>query len=338
MNKRFFLLFLIVGIFLGLAACSGAAEPEEVAVPSEESADVLDVAFVLPGLISDGSFNAQAYKSILETEKALGMEYTYVEGLGAPSDAEKAIRDYAAEGWSVVWAHGGQYPNAVLAVAPDFPDTTFVTLAGPGLELPDNVWISGNDEEDGFFMAGVLAGLKTESNTIGYVGGMEIPIYAATAMAYEAGAKYVNPDVEVLIVFTGDFNDPTAAKEAAVAQIESGADVIAHSMNLGAFGLFEAAEEAEGVWVIGKDNDQSTMAPGIVLTSVIFDYETQMQRILERIAAGEKSGYLPHSLREGTVYLAPFYGQVSDEIIVQLNEIEEKLRAGEVDFPTQLDL
>jgi basic membrane protein A len=179
----------------------------------------------------------------------------------------------------------------------------------------------------------------TKSNVLGFVGGRENPLYTACSMAYAEGAKSVNPDIQVLSVFTGDFNDPVKAKEAAVSQIQSGADVIVGVQSLGMTGIFAAAEEAENqVWVVGKDNDQFSQAPNVVLTSVIIDYAIQMDSILAQVADGVRAGSMPQSPVNGAVYLADFYGRVPPDVVAEVNAVMEKVKNGEVTFTTQYDL
>lgn len=318
-----------------------AAAPTE-APPAEKK---LKVAFVLPGSISDGSFVTMAYQAIQEVKQQPFIEeVTYIEGINAATDAAKAIRDYVAEGYDVVWAHSGVHAAAVMEIAPQFPDTTFVALASPPADKKfDNVWFSGGEYEGAYYVAGALAAKMTKSNVIGFIGGRENPLYKACSLAYEEGAKSINPDIQVLAVFTGDFNDPVKGKEAAVSQIQSGADVIAHAMNLGAFGLFAAAEEAEAagetqIWTIGKDMDQFAQAPKVVLTSIIIDNAIQMKLILGEIAAGNRTGFMPMNLEKSSVYLADFYGQVPPEVIAEIEAIQEKVLKGEVEYTTQYDL
>jgi basic membrane lipoprotein Med (substrate-binding protein (PBP1-ABC) superfamily) len=115
-------------------------------------------------------------------------------------------------------------------------------------------------------------------------------------------------------------------------------DVIQHSLNLGAFGVFEAARQAGGVKVIGLAVDQKPLAPEVVLSTVILDYAKVYEQILTEVAAGKKGGYMPMSLAGGTSYLAPFYGEVPDDIVAQLDALEQQLINGEIDVPTQADL
>lgn len=172
-------------------------------------------------------------------------EATYIEGVESATDASKAIRDYVAAGYNVVWAQSGLHSASVMEIAPEFPDNVFVTLAAvPEDQTFENVWFAANECEGAYYVAGALAAQTTQTGTIGVVGGRENPLYVACSRAYEEGAKSVNPDVEVLTVFTGDFNDPIKAKEAAASQIQSGADVIVHFQDLGLTGVVAAAEEA----------------------------------------------------------------------------------------------
>jgi len=339
--KRLYLSFVLAILCTtGLAACqpigTPAPAPPAPSSGSQPSGKTLDVAFVLPGQINDGSFNTQAYSGILRAQKEVPAKTTYVEKVAVP-DAPKVIRDYAAEKHDVVWAQSGAFVNGVLQVAPDYPNTTFASLAGPGMKLPANVWMGGNEFEDAYYEAGALAGLMTKSNVLGYVGGAKIPIYAATALAFEQGAKAVNPNVKVLTTFVGSFDDPVAAKQAAAAQMDAGADIIGGALNLGYFGVFEAARAKKGTWVIGKDMDMKTAAPDVVLTSVVLDWQELMVRILKKVAAGEKGGYMPVNLASGMARLAPFYGQVPQNVVDQVEKIHQDLQAGKIKLPTEAD-
>lgn len=307
---------------------------------SGQAAKPLKVAFVLPGLISDGSYNTQAYNSIqsVKTEPFIAT-VSYVEGKSAAADAVKAMRDYALEGYDVVWGQSGMYMASIQEVAPQFPKTVFISLDLPQENGPDNVWYASGQFEDAFYVAGALAGLMTKSNTIGMVGGRENPFYKACSMAFEEGAKSVNPNVKVLKAFTGDFNDPIKGREAATGQIENGADVLIHALNLGAVGVFKSAQEAPSkVWVIGKDIDQYELAPDVVLTSIMLNYATQMSRVLGRVAAGERTGVQPLSFKDGTAQFASDRGMIPADVVAKLDAIKKQVINGEVTFTTQHDL
>lgn len=337
------IIMLLVVLSLSAAGCAPSSSTE-AANTSEGQAKKIKVAFVIAGSVSDGAFGTISYQGVEQVKKEAFIEKAdYVEGVNAPTDAAKAIRDYVADGYDVVWAQSGLHSATVMEIAPEFPETVFVTLAtSPADQTFDNVWFGPNECEGGYYLAGALAAQMTESNTIGLVGGRENPLYVACSKAYEEGAKSVNPDIKVLTVFTGDYNDPIKAKEAAVSQIQNGADAIAHFQDLGMTGVVAAAEESteagRQVWVIGKGSDQYEQAPNVMLTSVVYDYGVQMKSIAAEIANGKKSGVMPQSVANGSVYLADFRGHVPEDVMKNLDELTGKIKMGEVEYTTQYDI
>lgn len=340
---------LVAALSLSVVACAPsssapASNNGNNGNASEGQTKNLKVAFVIAGSISDGAFGTISYQGVQQVKEEPFIEKAdFVEGVNAPTDAAKAIRDYVADGYDVVWAQSGLHSATVMEIAPEFPDTVFVTLAtSPADQKFDNMWFGPNECEGGYYLAGALAAQMTESNTIGLVGGRENPLYVACSKAYEEGAKTVNPDIKVLTVFTGDYNDPIKAKEAAVSQIQSGADVFAHFQDLGMTGVVAAAEESTAagkqVWVIGKGSDQYEQAKDVILTSVIYDYGVQMKSIAKEISEGHKSGIMPQSVAKGSVYLADFRGHVPDDVVKQMDELTEKVKSGEVKYTTQYEI
>ncbi|MCB6342573.1 BMP family lipoprotein [Enterocloster lavalensis] len=337
---------LCAALSLSMVACSPSSSTTSAnhADSSEGQAKNIKVAFVIAGSISDGAFGTISYQGVQQVKEEPFVERAdFVEGVNAPTDAAKAIRDYVADGYDVVWAQSGLHSATVMEIAPEFPETVFVTLAtAPADQTFENVWFGPNECEGGYYLAGALAAHMTESNTIGLVGGRENPLYVACAKAYEEGAHSVNPDIKVLSVFTGDYNDPIKAKEAAVSQIQSGADVFAHFQDLGMTGVVAAAEESteagKQVWVIGKGSDQYEQAPNVMLTSVIYDYGVQMKTIAREISNGKNNGVMPQSVANGSVYLADFRGHVPDDAVKAIDELTEKIKSGEVKYTTQYDI
>lgn len=327
---------------LTLAGCAPSADTAD---SSDTGSKQIRTAFIIPGSISDGAFGTlsfQGYESVKDAD--FMKEATYIEGVSAVTDAAKAIRDYVADGYDVVWAQSGLHSAAVMEIAPEFPDTVFVALAAaPKDETFDNVWFSALECESAYYLAGAIAAKKSETGTIGLVGGRENPLYVACSMAYEQGATDTDPNVKVLKAFTGDYNDPIKSKEAAASQIQSGADVIAHFQDLGMTGVVAAAEEStkagSQVWVIGKGSDQYEQAPDVILTSVVYDYGVSMRNILAKVAnEGQKSGVGPISLADGSVYLADSRGRIDEETQKMVDELTQKLINGEIKYTTQYDI
>lgn len=339
MFKKSVAVLMAMVMLAGLAGCSSQGETTE-----EGGEEKLDVAFVIPGSISDGAFGTMSYQGVEKVqEQSFISKADYIEGISASADAAKAIRDYVAEGYDVVWAQSGLHSAAVMEIAPEFPETTFVALATqPEDQEFDNVWFVSQECEGGYYVAGVLAAKTTKTNSLGVIGGRENPLYTACAKAFEEGAKSVNPDINVMTTFTGDFNDPIKAKEAAVSQIESGADILTYFVDAGVTGVIAAAEEAEKsgseIWTIGKGSDQYDLAPDVMLTSVVYDYGEAMIQTLQNILDGTKSGVLPLDLSNGCVYLADFRGQVPEDVTAEVDAVTEQVIAGEVTFTTQYDI
>jgi basic membrane protein A len=325
---------LLLGSLL-LAGC-GAAEPTP-----EPEAKALKVALVLHGTRDDGTWNAMAWEGA-QALQGMGYEITSSESVD-DADVARVMRNYASEGYDLVWAHSGTYPNAVMEVAAEFPEVSFAVPTGPGLDFPENVWQVTHEWEDAYFLAGAMAGMMTDSNVVGQVGGIPIPIYVASMTAFNQGVEYVNPDATTFEpVFVGDFNDSVAAKQAAQAQIESGADIILSSMDAGVFGMIEAAREANNaggnVHIMTILSDLYEQAPDVALSSAYMDYPGAVVAVGEKVAAGELGGYYPMKWAEGNARWADLHGQVPDDVMAELEEIEAKIKAGEIDIFTQADL
>jgi basic membrane protein A and related proteins len=314
------------------------AVPPTVAPPTAaptEAAKKLKIAFIFPGLINEGAFNQLAYAALERAKNELGAETTYVESVQVP-DAPKFLRDYASQGYDVVVAWSGAFPAAVSQVAPDFPKTSFVTLSDPG-DYPSNVWLVGTDFEDAYFLSGSLAALASKTGKVGHVLAIPIPIYAAGALAYEAGAKYVNPNAEVFSTFIGDFNDAVKAKQTTAAQIEQGADVVQSSLDLGTTGIVEAVKTEPDAKVIVNMAGDVDPLPGKFLGGIIQNYPDALISIFNEIGAGKLSGFQTMSFNG----MGDFqYGSstLSDDVKAKLDDIKKKLMSGEIKYPTPADL
>ena len=310
-----------------------AAPAEEEAAPEEEAEEAEEagprVALVLPGLINDGGFNQLGYESLMATEENLGVEVTYVESV-ASADGAKFLRDYAEEGYDVIFGYSGGFVNSIQQVAPEFPDITFGAIADSTVEFTDNVWVIGHDYMDGFFLTGVLAGLMTETNKVGFVGGMEFSSYVASSISYGEGAVYANPDVETFVTFVGDFNDPVAAKNIATAQIENGVDIIQSAVDNGVFGLFEAATEAGDVQIIHYVKNLCGQSDTI-LASMELAYPKYVQYIVEQVAEGVPGGYISNSVGQGFNVITPCY-DLPDDVAAAFDEAVDMMKAGELDY------
>ena len=354
-KKSTTLLVVMLLITILFSACAPAAPTAAPAAPTTAPAateapaaqapaasspvDKIKMAVVLAGLVNDGGFNSVGYQALNNAKQNLGVDAAYIENIPA-AKAAGVMADYVNQGYQLIYGFSGIYQSIIFKIASEHPGVTFVAMAGPETKdsAPKNVWISGNAFEDAFYLAGALAGLTTKSNTLGFVGGAEIPVYKAAAKAFEEGAKSTNPNVKVLTAFTGNFNDAVKAKEVATAQIQQGADILMAAVNYGTFGVTTAAEAAENVKVIGMASDQKMVSPKTILTSIVLDYGGVMQEIIKNVAAGQPGGYAPINLASGKAYLAPYYGEVPDDIAKKVEEIKQKLISGEIKYTTAATL
>ena len=216
----------------------------------------------------DRSFNEGIYNGVERFREETGIEYAEFE-VTNESQREQALRRMARSGANIVIAVGFAQAPAVEAVAQEFPDVRF-TIVDAVVDLP-NVQSVIFKEQEGSFLAGVMAAMTTETDAIGFVGGMDIPLIRAFACGYEQGARYINPDIDVLQNMTGTtpaaWNDPTRGGELARSQFDRGADIVYAAAGGTGIGVYQAAEDT-GNLAIGVDSNQNYLHPGTMLTSM----------------------------------------------------------------------
>ncbi|MGR6432429.1 BMP family lipoprotein [Rhizobium sp. PAMB 3174] len=217
----------------------------------------------------DKSFNEAAYNGAEKFKSETGIEYRDF----APNDdtqGEQALRNFASKGFNPVVAISFAWTSALDKVAAEFPDTKFV-IVDSVVEKP-NVRSVLFKENEGSYLVGVLAGLKSETGKVGFVGGMDIPLIRKFGCGYELGAKSVKPDIEVFQNMTGTtgaaWNDPVRGGELTKNQIDQGADVIFAAAGATGLGVLQTAAD-NGKFSIGVDSNQNYLHPGSVLTSMV---------------------------------------------------------------------
>jgi basic membrane lipoprotein Med (substrate-binding protein (PBP1-ABC) superfamily) len=292
-------------------------------------ADPLKVALVLPGPISDNDWNAGGYHGLMAVKDNLGLEVAYSENV-ADADAERVMRDYASRGYGLIIAHSFSYGPATLAAAADFPDVKF--LAGTVQELAPNVATYDNPDYQGAYLTGMLAAGASKSGVIGWLGGNPAPNMLANFHAWKDGAEKVNPKIKVLLTWIGSWYDPPKTKEAAIAQVEQGADVLSAQ----AVGVIDAAMEKK-VLAIGAVSDQNHLGPTAVLTSVLWDLGPVYTAIAKSVTDGkwESKGY-SFGIKEGSIKLADYHGldsNVKPEVLKEVDETFARIKSGEFEVP-----
>lgn len=265
----------LVGVASLLAtACS--KQPDQAATPFR-------VALVTPGSIADAAWNSGAYAGLLMIKDSLGVQVSHVEAR-TPGEQEEQLRAYAAQGYPVVFGHGFEFQDAAERVAQQYPRTVFVITSGQ--RVVGNVVPLIFRLSEATYLAGMVAGSLTKTNKIGYVGGMELPPVKMAYDAWEAGARAVNPTVDSRETYLNTFDDAVAGREAALAMIQLGVDMLHHNADAAGLGLFQAAKERPGVYLFGANADQSALAPDRVIGSAVIDLPRAFVLVAREVKEG----------------------------------------------------
>ena len=324
-KKFWHVLVAMLLISLVATACGGEAADDG----SFKASIVTDTA----GL-GDQSFNDSAKRGLDQAADELGIE-TQVYETAQAADYEPNLAQAPAQGNDLTFAIGFLMTDALTNASAQNPEERYAII--DSVVESDNVMSLLFKEEEGSFLVGVVAGLVTESNTIGFIGGLEVPLIKKFEAGFRAGVMTVNPDAEVLVTYAGDFNDPGRGKEIALSQYASGADVIYHASGGTGLGLFQAAEElGEGHWAIGVDSDQYNLAPDNVLTSMMKQVDTAVFETIKRTEAGNfEAGITVFGLAEGGVGLAPTTSNnTPQDVIDQAEAFGQRIIDGDFVVPT----
>ena len=266
------------------------------------AAEKLRVAAVFETPIEEPWVN-QIHVALLQAKEELGIEYVWSESVKS-ADFARILREYAEAGHDVIMGDSFGTERITRRVAREYEDIAFVFGSGIGPADP-NFAVFDNWIHQPAYLAGMIAGRMTKSNVVGVVAAMPIPEVNRLSNAFCAGAKEVNKAAKCKFSFIGSFFDPPKAKEAALAQIEAGADVLYAER----FGVIEAAAE-RGALAIGNMSDQSGLAPDTVITSVVWDMWPTVKQALGLVKAGvftsQDLGQFSYMTKGGS-YLAPYH-------------------------------
>jgi basic membrane lipoprotein Med (substrate-binding protein (PBP1-ABC) superfamily) len=262
----------IAAAILALFACTGA-----------EKADGIRVGLITPGSIADAAWNSGAYQGLQLIRDSLGLAVSHVEAR-TPSEQDEALRTYAAQGYDLVFAHGFEFQDPAERVASQYPHTVFIITSGR--RAVGNVAPLIFRLEEASYLAGMVAGGLSRSHVLGFVGGIELPPIEAAYQGWVNGARAVDPDVLTRKIYLNSFDDAAAGREAAVALIRVGADMLHHNADAAALGVFQAAKESEGVYVFGSNDDQAHLAPERVVGSAVIDLPRAFLMVAREVKGG----------------------------------------------------
>ncbi len=322
-------LALVLVMSFGLLVACDKKEPAKTDPSGTEPGGTKEVkvALILEGAISDMSWNATAYDGLKKIE-ALGATVGHTENTPAASAAD-AIRTFAGDGYNVIFMSSNSYQDVATETAKEFPDVQFFLINSTVTEKNIRSFAI-KDAEQGYLM-GALAALLSKNNKVGFIGGLPINPIINGGKGFEQGAKYVNPDIEVMSQNTGNFDDVVAAKELAKQFVSSGVDVLCPMANQASLGVMEAAEET-GVLGIGSGLNQEKVAPNAAVVAIVKDtsvaYEAAYKSYLEGNMPEE---ILPMGAAQGVISIGEYYkDDIPQDVKDKLDDILKKLASGEI--------
>ena len=329
MSRRFALSPILVVLACALIAGSAASDSAKVAM-------------LLPGSINDQSWNAAGYSGLARL-KERGMETAYSENVQA-ADHVEAMKDYARRGFSPIIGHSGRFLSAAQRVGPEFEKTIFLVGSGSGGQK--NVISLDVANEQYAYVVGVLAARMSKTGKVGAVAGLEgLPNMVASMGGFRLGARSVRPDIEVKIIYLQSMEDPALAKEATLALIAGGADVIGGKLNAGQAGIIQAAKE-RSVYATGRSVGHTAIAPESVLTNIDERWGDIYVSAVADLRAGKLAGnYIPYGYNTPTAGADLRYSAerslnpvVPAAVATELETVKKKIASGEIKIkPTKED-
>ncbi|SHF95967.1 BMP family lipoprotein [Ornithinibacillus halophilus] len=358
MKNRLFLLVAILSLGLFLAACGGADENNEgnnantdengnTASEGEQASDYKVSMVTDEGGVDDKSFNQSAWEGI----KAWGDNNGLSKGEGfdyaqsnSSADYMPNISRFVRDDYDLIFGVGFKLKEDLQKSAEQFADTNFAII-DEVVDAPNAASITFK-EHQGSFLVGVAAALKTKTNKVGFVGGIESPLIKKFESGFIAGVKSINPDIQVEVQYAESFTEPAKGKMIATNMYGNGVDVIYHASGGTGNGIFNEARDQKHndpdreLWVIGVDRDQYEEGQidenNVTLTSMVKRVDVAVQDVIERGMKGEfpAGELLEYGIEENAITIATTNEEaMTDEIITAVEEWEEKILDGNVEVP-----
>ncbi len=305
------------------AAPAPAASAETAAAPAAAASGPLKIGFVYIGSIGDGgwTFANDNGRKALEKEFGDKIQTQYVENVPEGPDAERVFRDLISQGDTLIFGTTFGYMEPMLKVAPDYPNVKFEHATG--YKTLPNMRTYDARTYQGAYMAGVVAGGMTKTNTLGVVGSVPIPEVLRNINSFTLGAQSVNPKIKTKVVWVNDWFNPPKETEAAQSLLNGGADVLMQNTDSSA--VLKTAEKA-GKYAFGWDSDMSSYGPKAHLASAIINWAPYFIHSTRQALDGTWKGEM-HSwwgVKEGSIDLV----SISDKVPADLKTKVESVKAG----------
>lgn len=349
MSKKLLAILLTGVMALSLTACGGAApEKPTPEKPAQENtatdgdttkkADFYTAMISDTGGVNDQSFNQSAWEGLQAFEAQTGAKIGFIESTQEsdyPSNFDKLVDEEA----DLIWGIGFAISDALLEAAQMNPDMLYGIIDFDyGADTPSNVASTAFDVQDSSFLVGYAAALTTQTDRVGYIGGMKSPTMDYFEYGYKAGVEYgaaeLGKEITVDIQFAESFTDAAKGKAMAAAMYAAGSDIIFHASGGTGVGIIEQAVEANK-WVIGVDRDQSYLAPENMLTSALKTVGVATKAISEAVLAGEDVGgqTFSYGLKDGAVGIPDENPNMDPAVEEKVRVIEGKIAASEIVAP-----
>lgn len=336
MRKKLLAIMLTAVMGISLTACGGSnttkdqnngtQKPEQGKMKVSMVSDTAGV--------NDQSFNQSAWEGLQQVEKQTGTAVSYREST-QQSDYISNLDKLVDDGNNLVWGVGFAMADAVTEAAEMNDDVNFAIVDNAYEEVPENVTCVTFKAQDSSFMVGYAAGLTTQTNKVGFVGGVSSSIIDQFEYGYRAGvlyaAKELGKDIKVEVQYADSFSDSAKGKAIATTMYANGCDIIFHAAAGVGAGVIEAAVDNDK-WVIGVDSDQAHLAPANVLTSSLKRVDVAVEKISKKFIDGENIGgqTFTFGLSDGGVGIPKNNPNMSDEVYKKTMEIQDKIAAGEI--------
>ncbi|MEF2966950.1 BMP family ABC transporter substrate-binding protein [Paenibacillus sp. M1] len=293
------------------------------------------------GGVNDKSFNQSAWEALEALNAEEGIEHKYLQS-SSSSDYIPNLNQFVQGGYNLTWAIGFDLGDALKQVADANPNANLAIIDSV-VEAP-NVQSVTFAENEGSYLVGVVAGLTTKTNKIGFIGGAESPVIKRFEVGFQAGVAAVNPDAKVTVTYAGAYDKPDVGKSLASQLFDSGADIIFPAAGQTGNGVFnEAAARnnaggANKLWVIGVDKDQSLeFGDDVTLTSMMKRVDVAVKNVTQQVIDGTfKGGVVTNlTLKDDGVGLPEKTPNLSQEILDKVEEYKQKIISGEITVPTE---
>jgi basic membrane lipoprotein Med (substrate-binding protein (PBP1-ABC) superfamily) len=340
MNMRV-LALCAVGALL-LVGCSGGDSGSSATTASGASAtssnptqgNDFKVALLTLGKVDDAGWNALAYKGLQAIHTETGADVANKENSNGPAIKDD-LRSYAQQKYNLIIGHGYEYNAPSKEVGKDFPGTVFVATSGS--DTAPNVGTVRFELEQGFYLAGILAAKMTKSGIVAEVAGeANIPPIESTFNAFDAGARSVNPKIQIKRVYAGSSDDIAKAQQVTETVIGQGADVVIHQADNAAQGVFNACK-AKHVYAIGANADQNANDSGEVIASAVIIADPAFVELAKEVKAGTYKGNVTKfGMAKGAIDFVinpAMKDKVPTDVVKLLDETKQQIIAGKVAVP-----